>query len=233
MDIRTFRNGAHRENSALRERLAAIVAPSYDGECRALDVDWHRADLLYLLADGDTEVAFFFVTTTTLLIEGESTRAFYLGLSATSERTKNSGQVRRVFDTFLADAAMRDAEAGSPAWCFGYTATPSSVDAVLRLWSETQPRRDGSFDLRRVGVALAAGKWLGATHDPSHPFVLPRLSAGTRYSDLERSRIDALVSKTGFDLFTRLGIDERRGDRLLLTARAPRHGQLRSDLSLP
>lgn len=51
--------------------------------------------------------------------------------------------------------------------------------------------------------------------------MLHGIADGTRYSASERRRIAKVCARKQFSLFARLGIEETRGDRLLIVARTP------------
>jgi hypothetical protein len=105
---------------------------------------------------------------------------------------------------------------------WGSTATPSVFFAARRLFAGTQPDDAGNYTEDAARVARAVARRLGLCLAPgAHPFVLPGVAAGVRYTDDERQRIAAVCRAKRFTLFEQLGVDETRGDRLLFVAAVP------------
>lgn len=201
--------------------LRELVAPSYDGIPTALANDIGRYDRIYRLLQGRQTIAFFLVSFTEIGL-GESRRpAIYLGLSAVRDTVKNGGLARQLFCRFTRDARAFEEASKSPVVMFGTLATPSSYFAVCTQWTDVQPLPDGSFSESSRPIAKMAAAWLGANSSPAHPFVLPCMAQETRYSRDERERIARVTAKHNFRLLSSLGIDETRGDRLLVTCRVP------------
>jgi hypothetical protein len=94
---------------------------------------------------------------------------------------------------------------------------------VSRSMADTEPRRDGAYSAwgARVARALREKLHLPPAAPGEHPFVLRGIAEDTRYSDIERRRIDRVRRFKRFTLFERLGIDEAAHDRLLGFAHAP------------
>jgi hypothetical protein len=208
--------------SAINVEIADLIAHSYVDPTALLEREFEHNDLLYYVRDDEGRlVAFFMVARERLTIDGRSIPAVYLGLSATSRDTKGSGRVRRLYASFIAEARGWQRALDRPLLLWGTTATPSAYHAADLLFDCLEPGRDGACSREGAAAANALrGRYgLGPAHE--HPFVLPAVAAGTRYSPDEESRIDSICQQREFDLFARLGVNQRRGDRLLLVCRVP------------
>jgi hypothetical protein len=209
----------YRQDVALVDAMKRIIAPSYERHPAVFDHDLTVCERLYTLWDGPNLTSFFMVSFTQL---EPDVPAIYLGLSATAEGRKNSGIVRRLFRQLTSDGQVFEANAGREVVMFGTLATPSSFHGVHTTWRDAQPSLDGHFAPAEAQLAHRIAAWLGAAPPSRHPFVLHGYATGTRYSAAERERIESLIKRYDFRLFERLNLDERSGDRLIITCRLPR-----------
>jgi hypothetical protein len=221
--LQVVHDGAFRRDEGLKAVIAAVVAPSFIDDVRRLEREFDRCDTLYLLRDQRGDVScLFLVAWETLEVDGRVVPALYTGLSAARPDQKGTGRVVRLYDHCVSEARQWEQCHGAKLVVWGTTATPSVLSAARRVFANAQPSDDGTYSegsarvaravARRLGVALPAG---------AHPFVLPRLATGVRYTAEERRRIDAVCRAKRFSLFDRLGVEEARGDRLLFVAEVP------------
>jgi hypothetical protein len=218
-------NRAGREwDPALRAEITDLVTPSYVDARAVLAREFEHNDVAYLARDiGGRLVAFFLVAWEDIPIEGQLTPTVYLGLSATSQSTKGTGTVREAYSAFIADAVAWEQEQGRRLVLWGTTATPSAYNAVRLLFADLQPLPDGGFSPTQVAAVARFRECLGVGPPAAdeHPFVLRGVAANTLYAPEESARITRISRDKQFRLFDLLGIDERRGDRLLLLCRVP------------
>ena len=210
--------------STINVEIADLIAHSYVDPTALLEREFDHNDLLYYVRDDEGRlVAFFMVARERLTIDGGSIPAVFLGLSATSRDTKGSGRVRRLYASFIAEARGWQRALDRPLLLWATTATPSAYHAADLLFDCLEPGLDGACSREGAAAANALRRryGLGPAGADEHPFVLPAVAAGTRYSPDEESRIDSICRQKGFDLFARLGVDQRRGDRLFLVCRVP------------
>jgi len=210
--------------SGINAEIANLIAHSYVDSTSLLEREFAHNDLLYYLRDDEGRlVAFFMVARERLMNAGRSVPAVFLGLSATSRDTKGSGRVWRLYDTFIAEARGWQRALDQPLLLWATTATPSAYHAVDQLFDSLEPQLDGAYsrESAELANALRSRYGLGPAGADEHPFVLPAVAARTRYSPDEESRIDSICEKKRLDLFARLGVNQRCGDRLLPVCRLP------------
>ena len=88
------------------------------------------------------------------------------------------------------------------------------------MYHQLEPGLDGTYSTSSIRYADALRSRLGALNNSDdHPFVLKGIAQRTRYSDYEKSSITQFCLSKKFNLFDTLGIDESRGDRLLMIGR--------------
>jgi hypothetical protein len=227
MKIDRITQGAFRKDHPLLSALFHLVRPSYEDPTALLDREVAHCDTLYLARDeAGRLLSFFMVAWETLPLDDRPVPAVYLGLSATSEETKNSGIVYRLYRKFCVDAAAREGETGRRLLLWGTTATPSAFLAVHFLFADVEPRGDGTYSEPGKTTAGQLRRHLKAL-DPAegyHPFLLRRVAGNTRYSAREVERIRGVCRKKGFSLFRQMNLDERNGDRVLFLGRTPGGG---------
>jgi len=210
--------------SRINREIAELVAHSYVDATALLAREFAHNDVLYYIRDEEGRLAtFFMVSRECLHIDGVPTPSVFLGLGATSRRTKGSGLVRRLYQAFLAEARGWQQALDRPLLLWGTTATPSAYHGVSLIFADLQPRPDGSFTAEGATIAnvLRRRYGLGPLADGGNPFVMHGVATATRYSPEEEARIAAICRDKGFDLFDRTGVDQRLGDRLLVLCRVP------------
>jgi len=223
--IYEVRDKSFRNDESLRATIYKLVEPSYQDPTALIAREFEHCDTLYLAKDEDGNlVAFFMVAWETLNVSGELLQAVYLGLSATSEDTKNTGIVRELYSHFISDGARWEQCTGRKLLLWATTATPSAFYAAHIFFKETQPDFEGRYSQESAEIAQHLHRRMGvSTKDVgSHPFVLRNMATNTRYSETELARIELICRKKNFLLFDGLGINERNGDRLLLICRIPK-----------
>ncbi|HUM11898.1 MAG TPA: hypothetical protein VLT82_13185 [Myxococcaceae bacterium] len=215
ISVKTLEKGAWTQD--LIDRLARLVAPSYAPGCAVLPDELLRCDLLYLASDADGPCAFLLVARVRLPVGPARQEARYLGLSGARDERSGAAVLAR----FTADAQAEEAARRKRLILFTSIATPVAVRTARAFWTDVQPAPDGSFREEFLSLADAARAWLGASGCAERPFILSRLARSVRHSAAERRRIlDESHGENG-ELFRRLGIDEARGDRLLLLCSVP------------
>lgn len=211
-------------DSPINREIADLVAPSYVDATALLDRELAHNDLLYYIRDDDGRlVTFFMIARESVAVDGDLVPAIFLGLSATSQQTKGSGLYRTLFQAFIEDARTWQQALGRPLLLWATTATPSSYHGARMMFDGLEPRPDGSYEAesRSIANALRARYGLGPVDPPGNPFVMKGAAESTRYSPDEEARLAEICRKTGFDLFDRIGVDQRRGDRALVICRLP------------
>lgn len=202
----------------LERELADLVAPSYVDASGVMERELAFNDLLYLVRDAaGALLSFFLVRRGDLSAAAGESCLVYMGLSATRDDTKNSGIVRSLYAAFAADVAAWQLDIGRRIRLWFTTATPSAYYAAQLLFMDIEPRPDGSYNRETLAAIAQIRRTFAGCGESAHPFVLPGVASGTRYSDVERGRIARLCERHGFRLFEVLDVQERRGDRLVVT----------------
>lgn len=208
--------------SGLINELHETLQSSYIDPTILIEREIQRCDTLYHLRDNHGAiVAFFMVGWHTLDIGDTSQSAVYLGLSATRQDMKGTGRVRHVYQQFMRDAIAWEQRTGEKLILWFTTATPSVYHAARQLFEGLEPRANRTYSAQNRHVADALRNHLGVDKG-DHPFVLYGMAPQTRYSKQELDRINWISRTHNFTLFDALGIDERKGDRLLCTCKLPR-----------
>src|SRR4051794_6385744 len=89
------------DNNTLQQSLLAILRPSYVDPLPVFNREIQRCNKLYLATQNKVLVAFFMVSWESLEFQGKVIPAIFLGLSATSVETKNTGIVRNLYGKLL------------------------------------------------------------------------------------------------------------------------------------
>jgi predicted GNAT family N-acyltransferase len=210
-------------NQALIQELKEITAPSYEDPTAMIKRDLSHCNKLYLGHNPDGKlVTFFMVGWEPILFKGKYIPSVFLGLSATCQDCKNSGIVRTLYQRFVLDAQAWE-EAHQQRLLLWYTtATPAVFHATNIIFSENEPYINGHYTNEGADYAIAIRhhmKW--PAFEGEHPFVVKGIAKNTRYSALERARIEHIVKTKNFTLFAELGIDETQGDRMVRIGRIP------------
>lgn len=210
-------------NTSLQQSMLGIIRPSYVDPLPVFNREIQRCNKLYLAIQNKTLVAFFLVSWESLEFQGKVIPAIFLGLSATSMETKNTGIVRNLYKRMLEDVKKWEETNQQQILIWATTATPSAYYAVSLLFPQLEPRSNGSYSEQGEQLALAIRKKMGweNTNKTGHPLVLHNVAKGTRYSPTESQRIAQVMAKSSFTLFSKLAIDEQNQDRLLLICQSP------------
>jgi len=208
--------------SEINREIAELVAHSYLDATALLERELAHNDLLYYIRDDEGRLAtFFMVARECLHVDRRPTPSVFLGLGATSQRTKGSGLVRQLYRAFLTEARGWEQALDRPLLLWATTATPSAYYGAGLVFADLQPRPDGSFTAEGAAIAnvLRRRYGLGPLDAGGNPFVMHDVATGTRYSPEEEARIEAICREKRFDLFEKTGVDQRNGDRLLVICR--------------
>ena len=207
----------------LRMEMRGLVAQWFEDPAKVLDLAIGGATHVYTarrVIDGALQGMSFARRAT----EDPETPTWYIGLSVGTRDGTRSHPVRTLWNMSIKDAAEEQAHLGRPLIVWYRTATPFAVHISHALLDAGEPRLDGSYtEAGRTSVAAIRRRFnLPCTDQNQHPFVLPRFTA-SRFLEAERRRIRAAASTDAARLLERLGIDEARGDRLIMIGAIPHH----------
>lgn len=210
-------------NNSLQQSLLEIIRPSYVDPLPVFNREIQRCNKLYLATQNKVLVAFFLVSWESLEFQDKVIPAIFLGLSATSAETKNTGIVRNLYSRMLEDVKKWEDANQQQILIWATTATPSAYYGVSLLFPQLEPRSDGSYSKQGEQLAFAIRKKMGweNANKTRHPLVLHNVAKGTRYSPTENQRISQVMVKNNFTLFSKLAVDEKNQDRILLICQTP------------
>jgi hypothetical protein len=213
-----------RESAEQSAAIEAITAENYANPEVLLAQEYHKNDRVYLYHDEENVIrGFFMVGWSRLVCGAKETDSVFLGLSSITNSHKGRGAGGLLYRAFFRDALEREAMSGFVVRWWAHTATPAVPRACWQFIPDIAPMPDGTYspeNLAYVGC-LQERYGLSPYVCSQHPFVL-RAYAKARYSTLEQQRIrESGLKGKGFDLLAGLGVDESKGDRLMLVGRVP------------
>jgi hypothetical protein len=209
-------------DATLQLKIKNIVSPSYEDSTTLLAREIKSCNEIYLAKDQNQQIhSFFMVGWSDLVVDNQQTPAVYLGLSATSAITKNTGFVRLLFEKFFTEAYAWEEKNQQKLVLWHTTASSSIFHAFNLLLDYNEPDKDGNYTdvCQRIALAICQKKGWLKNISRQHPFVLYGIAENTFYSKEEFSRLEEICQKNNFTLFNQLNINERKGDRLLRISR--------------
>jgi hypothetical protein len=208
-----------RADKGLVDRLLGVVAGSYVDPRAALDYALSRNTHVHLLTDGGEVRAYCFAAYETLM----DRPAVYIGLAGTEVSDRSKGRFRALLRDFAVHVRAHEDRLQANAVVYARTAHPSAYRALCSVL-DVDPKPDGSYSPENGDLARALRTVRYDDGSTGHPFVL-RASAKYYYSEREHEYIARVRSRLGPDVIGLLGVDERRGDRLLLLMSLHRDGK--------
>lgn len=221
--VEVLRDGSFRSDAGLRRQIHEIASGSFVNDPARLDGEIDRLGTLYLSRDERGDVlGFFLVSYETLEVDGRDATALDLGVCAPRPDVKGTGKVVRLIQRCVRDARRWEEANGRRLIVWATTMNPFVYLCARKLFADTQPYPDGKFTAEKQRIAQAVARRLGADLPAeAHPFILPRQAPFIRLADDERLRIAAACARRPISLLDRFGVDEARGDRLLIVMDIP------------
>jgi hypothetical protein len=223
MQITLASAGEVRRDAVLARQIAAIVDPNYDDCSALLARELAHGTHVYLAHAGDELVSFFMVAYEHLTLGppySANLPALYLGLSAALHSAAGVNGVMQLYGQAISDAVHWEGTHGCKLFIWSTTASPMIYTVMKRYLADVEPKENGDFSAAGEAAARAIEHLIGS-HASAHPFVLPGYATATRYSEMERARLDQTARAKRFSLFEHLAINEQAGDRLLVLAHTP------------
>ncbi|MBL0941234.1 MAG: hypothetical protein IBJ00_00660 [Alphaproteobacteria bacterium] len=223
LSFHTLKREEFIHNQALINELKQITLPSYKDPTAMMNRDLNHCNKLYLAREADESlIAFFMVGWEPILFREQLISSVFLGLGVTRQDKKSTGLIRFLFSRFIYDARKWEERHPKKLLLWYTTATPSIFYIFNQMFSDNQPRADGSYDEEGKELALAIRNHMHwPIYSGDHPFVIKGIAKKTRYSTVERERIESIIKAKNFNLFKELEIDETQGDRMLRICRVP------------
>jgi hypothetical protein len=210
-------------DSAFYKLIYDLVAPSYVDPTAMMLRDIANCDRIYLAHDKHGILcAFFMVGQDKIYFKNNLIDIFYLGLGATSTKTKNSGMICLLYQAFINDVQLLESQLGKRIPLWHTTVIPSVFHVFNIMFEDSQPDVKGSYteEGKILASAIRAKKdWIIQPND--YPFVVKGVAHNTLYSEEEVARIQKICKEKNFTLFDELGIKEKNGDRLIGISYAP------------
>lgn len=202
--------------------LSEVARPSYDELGTLVSGLFARQTDVYVARAGAEVAGFLGVRREDLEIGGRVSPSWYLAPGITADAWRGRGILRHLFGALIADVHAWEREHRERLLLWGRTTHPAMYLALEAQFAELEPRRDGSYSDFGRAFAAAVRRVYGLPDPPPgrHPFFLPAV-ARWRYTRFEHERAQSAGRRRGLDLLERLGVDERRGDRMALLFRAP------------
>jgi hypothetical protein len=206
----------------VKAAIEAIAGENYQNAPVLLEQEYQKNNRIFLYREQGVIRGFFMVGWSLVRCAAQDQPCVFLGLSSVSPAHKAKGIGGCLYRAFIEDGrAWELAQGGQLVWWFH---TASSV--VARSWwniaSEIAPQPDGQCDDHLLGLlrCISRAHGMDAYASESRPYLL-RGYAKARYASSEVARLNALRANSEEDLLSRLGIDERNGDRVLFIGRIP------------
>ena len=205
--------------------MEEIARPSYEDHTTLFNKDLALCTDLYGMTDANNKLQSFFMTSWgKIQFRGRPLNSVFMGMSATRDDAKNSGNIRDVYRSFFEGVISKQKKTKEDYILWHTTITPSVCIAVEKIakirGDKCYPSlEDGAFDEtgRELAMAIINAYDLPMA-DASNPFLLREFAVNTRYSESERRRIARVKQKHNFSTFEKLGLLEEKGDRLLRAA---------------
>ena len=205
-----------------REQIQTITQPYYVDATQLLERELKHCTHIYLCRVDGEFAAYFMVGWETLPIGNIEQPALFLGLSCASHTFRNRKLVSMLFAHSALDVADWQSRNNANLLVWFTTATPVVWNMMPRFYHVLQPELDGTYSetWSPAGNAIQQRHYLHA-HLHSNPFVLKGVATATQYSPSERSYLDQMLKSDTPTIFSRLGINEPEGDRLLVLCSLP------------
>jgi GNAT superfamily N-acetyltransferase len=209
----------------IRAAIETIAGENYQNAPVLLGQEYRKNNQIFLYREDGAIRGFFMVGWSVVRCAADDQPCVFLGLSSVSPAHKGKGIGGRLYRAFIEDGrAWELAQGRQLVWWFH---TASSV--VARSWwniaSEIAPQPDGRCDDHLLAFlrCISRAHGMDTYASESQPFLLKGY-AKARYASSEIERLNALRADAGEDLLSRLGVNERNGDRMLFVGRIPRAG---------
>ena len=205
-----------------RSQIQAITQPYYVDATQLLERELKHCTHIYLCQVDGQFAAYFMVGWETLTVNLVDQPALFLGLSCASHSFRNRKLVSMLFARSALDVADWQSRNNANLLVWFTTATPVVWNMMPRFYRVLQPALDGTFN----EIWSSAGNAIQQRHYPharphSNPFVLKGVATATQYAPSERSYLDQMLKSDTSTIFSRLGINEPEGDRLLVLCSLP------------
>jgi hypothetical protein len=222
MQVQTHTGPAWKQ--VLRPLLSDVCAPSYQDATAVLERELGHCDTLYMgVDDAQRTQCFAMAAWAPPAGFSSATSTAYVGLTVARDSCKGSGAFRELYRAINRDAKAIEERTQSSLCIWLTTASASIYFGATLAWHDVEPRLDGRYSddgeelARQIRCAFYP-----AAPSQRHPFVLAGVATGTRYSDAESERVAVIKRRHDFRLLEELGVNEGRGDRLLLVCRPRR-----------
>lgn len=209
-------------NESVLAAMRKLISPSYaDDAAVVLDGAIKHCDDVYLAYLDDTKlVSFFMVHWVSVETESGWINSVYLNFGATEQNTQNKGIIQILFNKFIADAKKIEEKSGQKLLLWYTTISPIVFHVVRKLFIANEPDENGHYTQEGEIIARAICKLMNWPLNHTHPFALFGI-VPINYSSDECQRITKIQQDKNFTLFTKMGLNEKNGDRILCLCHIP------------
>lgn len=204
------------------DEMYSLLTPYYLNPADLFNRELNHNSHAYLVSCQNKIKAFFMVSWNENQIGLNGKKIVYLGLSCSDIGSSNQNLASKAYLNFTVDAYNFENENNLELILYGTTATPVILLVLPKFWDRVKPAYDGSFDaedkeiIEKIKTSVNLDDF-----STSHPFVLKEQGCNTKYSQNEEKRLNSIETKFKLTLFKKLGIDENKGDRLLILCSVP------------
>jgi len=205
--------------------MLTLTQPSYVDPSALIERELKTCSRAYVGRDVDGKLLCFYLTEWhELEIDGKRTPAVYLGLSATTQQTKNTGLVAALYAEALKEITEEQERRSTLYLLWSTTASPTIFLAMSIFLEQVEPSVAGAFSESGLKAVAAIRRYrkLSPIRAGEHPFVLRGVAERTLYSSDEILRIEKIKKRKSFTLFDDINVHEAMSDRLLVVARTPK-----------
>lgn len=209
----------------LVKKIQSIIQETYVDPLPILMRELSICTDLYLATQGDSIVGFSMVSKEEdLQIKSKTFACVYLGLGATSEKFRQSGSGKRIFDQIISDAQVWEKENKKNVLFWFTTLNPIVSHTIHACFANPEPTLEGGYTKEGAEIVCEIVRREGweKFQDPNHPFILQKIVQDARYSEAERKKIEKANQHRKISLFSDLHLDETQGDRMLYICYPPK-----------
>lgn len=202
-------------DSSLHAQFELILRNSYADPTPLLSRAYQNNNEIYLCHDKDGYLCGFYMVGENQ-IAGQ--KIVYLGLSGVLESKRGLGIGKLLYRTHYNDLKILARETNQDVTCWATTASIGVYFAMKNTYDHISP--DGLyFEPDDLALINSIASYKGFEMSGNFPFLAKEAAKGTNYSDTESKRLAQFTSNGNYNFFDTIGLDEKRGDRLLLIIR--------------
>ncbi|MHC1707701.1 MAG: hypothetical protein AB9842_09285 [Bacteroidales bacterium] len=205
-------------NETLRQEMIDVLHHAYVYPEKVIDKRFYALDKIFLLRKEKKLVGFCCYFLTDIETTSETIPSVFLGIMAAAPAIQNSGLILKVMEAMLEDLRNTNPLPGHPRLIWATTASPSSLAIFRHYFQKVSPDENNTLRPEHIEYEKAMRKTLlqGKPDQEYKSLVVKDVTPQSIYSEQETKRISLIQKKDPENIFTLLGIDESKGDRLIM-----------------